>query len=314
MPKSIFVVESKKGKRIISPAKLSSIAITATVELSSDAIILAISNQIPILFFNYIGKAKARLWSPYFESIATLRRNQVRFAEMVEATAWLINIFGLKSTAQLDNLKYLKTHTTRWRTGLDMATRQIKQQTRNFEAFRGQLPDECRQQLMGTEGGIARVYWQAIGSALPRKYAFLKRSRRPAEDHFNAALNYLYGMLYSVVEAGVFAAGLDPYLGVLHTDEHSKPTLVYDLIEPFRPWVDHLLIKACWREEVKKDFFTKNQHGVFLNKNGKAYFIPLFNNFLKEDRKFLNREASVKNQIYFLAGRLAQRIRTSTAD
>lgn len=42
-------------------------------------------------------------------------------------------------------------------------------------------------------------------------------------------------MLYSVVEAGLFTAGLDPYLGILHADAHKKPTLSFDLIEPFRP-------------------------------------------------------------------------------
>ena len=42
-------------------------------------------------------------------------------------------------------------------------------------------------------------------------------------------------MLYAVVEGGLFASGLDPHLGILHADEYNKPTLAFDMIEPFRP-------------------------------------------------------------------------------
>lgn len=306
-----FLLESENGKRLISPAKLTSIAITANVILSSSAVVLAIKHSVPILFFNRIGKAQARLWSPYFESIATLRRQQIRFCESVEATSWIIDLFALKTAGQIENLRFLKGHTTRFATGIDSTIRQMKQQSRKLEDHRESLPEECRQQLMGIEGNLAKQYWQCLGNALPRKYSFQKRSRRPAEDIFNASLNYFYGMLYSVVEGGLFAAGLDPHLGILHADEYKKPTLAFDLIEPFRPWADRLLIQACWQNQLKKDFFTKNQHGLFLNKNGKAFLIPLLNDFLRQDLEYLGREASAKNQIYHLAGRLAQRIRTS---
>ena len=222
----------------------------------------------------------------------------------------MIDLFALKTEGQIDNLKYLSTHTTRLVTGINNNIKQIRQQARKFEDFREYLPEECRQNLMGIEGNIARLYWQSLGNTLPRKYTFQKRSRRPAEDWFNAAINYLYGMLYTVVEAGLFAAGLDPHLGILHADEYKKPTLAFDLIEPFRPWADRLLIEACWKNELQKTFFTKNQHGLFLNKEGKAFLIPLFNDYLRQTITYLEREAIVKNHIYHLAGRLAQRIRT----
>lgn len=310
---NLLQVAGEKSSRSISPAKLSSIAITARVTLHSDAVVLCVKNQIPILFFDRIGRAKARLWSPYFESIATLRRWQVHFGESADATSWMIDLFLLKTEEQADNLTWLNAQSKRLGTGIASLTRQIRQQSRNFENFREQLPEECRNQLMGIEGNIARLYWQAVGAGVPAQYGFTKRSRQPAEDVFNAALNYLYGMLYAVVEAGLFAAGLDPHLGILHADAHDKPTLSYDLIEPFRPWIDRLLMTACIKAEVKSEFFTQNQHGLFLNKAGKAYFIPLFNDFLRSTRNSLNREASVRNHIYFLASRLAQRIRSSAS-
>ena len=306
-----FHIQGKNGSRTFGPGKLSSIAVTADVHLSAGAIQLAIRNGIPILFFDYIGKAQARLWSPYFESIATLRRQLVKFAETAEATQWMIDLFLLKTEGQIDNLKLLKTRQVLSTLGPRIAKMNIE--SRQFENFRGALIEECRQSLMGTEGHLAALYWEGVGESLPRSYRFRKRSRRPAEDFFNAAINYAYGMLYSVVEGGLFAAGLDPHLGILHADEHNKPTLAFDLIEPFRPWADRLIIEACIEHHLKPEFFAKNQYGLFLSKPGKAFLIPLFNDFLRSTRKYLQQESTVKNHIYALAARLAQRIRATMA-
>ena len=306
-----FLIIGKKGKKTIAPAKLSSIAITTNVIFDSSAVKLAIQNQIPILFFDHIGKARARLWSPYFESIATLRRQQAKFAESTDATDWMVEIFFLKTQGQITNLEFLKKHSLRSVIKLRNSIQDIKKQSRNLENFKSQLPELSRQKMMGVEGNMARVYWQTLGSVLPRKYRFKKRTRRPAEDAFNAALNYYYGMLYSVVEGGIFAAGLDPYLGIFHADEYSKPTLSFDMIEPFRPWVDRLLIQLCLEEKLDLSFFSKNQYGIFLNKAGKAFLIPYFNQALRKEQKFLNQTSSVKNNIYHICGLLAKRMRST---
>lgn len=306
-----FLIVGENGKRIFSPAKLSSIAITANAVLHTDAIRLAIKNEIPILFFDQIGKAQARLWSPYFENIATLRRKQIIFSGTSEATAWIIDLLYLKTQGQMTNLRFLSIQRITYLPLLNSATKTIQKTHRNFQQYRTQLIEECRNNLMGTEGTIARIYWQAIGTTLPQPYTFNKRSRRPALDFYNAATNYLYGMLYTVVESALFAVGLDPYLGILHVDEHQKPTLAFDLIEAFRPWVDQLLLETCLKKQIDKKYFTKNQYGLFLNKSGKGFFIPLFHQLMQSERKFLNRTTSVKNHIYGLSRSLAQRIRTS---
>ena len=304
-----FLLKSENGKRSISPAKISSIAITSNVTVTTSAISLAVKHQIPILLFDRIGKARARLWSPYFESIATLRRLQVRFGDSPEATSWMLDLFSLKTMGQLENIKYLRSKKGSLNLALNKAGNSIKRNQHGFDPFRDKLLDECRQQIMGVEGNIARIYWQAVGNSLPTRYRFQTRSRRPAADHFNASINYLYGMLYSVVEGGLFSVGLDPHLGFLHADEHRKPTLTFDLIEPFRPWLDRLLVEQCFEKKIQDSFFTKNQYGLFLNKSGKAFIIPLFNDFMRTKRNYLQQETTVKNHIYFMAGRLAQRIR-----
>ena len=311
--RNTFLIEPPDGRgqpRTISPKKLTSIAVTQECLISSDAVVLAIKNEIPILFFDRIGKAQARLWSPYFQSIATLRRMQIRFCEAPAAADWMVRLFELKTGEQVKNLQYILRRKPALEKTLDPAVDSMRKQSGKFKSFRDKPIAESRNSIMGNEGSISRTYWQAIAVGIPPEYTFAKRSRRPALDPFNAALNYLYGMLYSVVEGALFGAGLDPHLGILHSDEYNKPTLAFDLIEPFRPWIDRLLIEACFLHTLETEFFTKNQYGLFLNKQGKAYIIPLFNDYLRSSKRAFGRDSTVKNHIYFLAGKLAQRVRT----
>jgi hypothetical protein len=61
---------------------------------------------------------------------------------------------------------------------------------------------------------------------------------------------------------------------------------------------------------VKEDFFARNQYGFSLNKSGKAFFIPLFNHFMRDTRRFNGIESNNRNHIYMLASKLALRMRT----
>ena len=304
-----FQVKKDDVKKRISPKKVTSIAITSSCLIHSKAIKLAVEHQIPMLFFDNIGKAKARLWSPYFENIATLRRQQIKFAESPQATQWIISLLEIKAEFQIRNLQYLQRRRIAQQEQLGMKIGFIYNQVKAFEPFKGKTIAECQRNLMGIEGSIASMYWRGISEAMPEPYNFEKRSRRPALDIFNAAINYMYGMTYTVVESGLFAAGLDPYLGMLHSDEYRKPTLAFDLIEPFRPWLDRLLIEECLAQNIEKTFFTTNQHGIFLNKKGKAYIIPLFNDFMLKLSYFQEHRITNKNHIYQLAGLLAKQIK-----
>jgi CRISPR-associated protein Cas1 len=144
---------------------------------------------------------------------------------------------------------------------------------------------------MGFEGSISRHYFRAINKVLPVGFKFEKRSRRPAMDYFNASLNYLYGMTYSVVESGVFAKGLDPFIGVLHTDLYSRPTLVYDLIEPIRPLIDRILLELVINNQLTAEHFVEKEQGYWVSKQGKRIIIPSFNDYLQ---KRVLKDGSVK--------------------
>jgi CRISPR-associated protein Cas1 len=72
-------------------------------------------------------------------------------------------------------------------------------------------------------------------------------------------LNYGYGILYNEVERMCLYVGLDPYLGLYHSERYGKPALVLDLVEEFRvPIVDMAIFPLFVSKEVnKRKYFEK---------------------------------------------------------
>lgn len=300
--RGLFFIEAPNGdKRSISPKKVSSIAVTQSCNLHTSAIELAAAHEIPIYLLNTIGKVIARMSAPNFQSIASLRRRQVEFLASPEASNWITGLYLLKTEGQVYNLLQMQNK--------HPAAATIKAIVRKAEGLAKLPMPEAGTKIMAMEAAIARQYWQALAHWLPPECDFEKRTRRPAQDPFNAALNYLYGMLYTVVETALFAAGLDPHLGLLHADEYNKPVLAFDFIEPFRPWADWLLIQQYLQAKVPAMYFSKIPGGLSLSKAGKSYFIPLFNEWLRSECTWGGRKATVKNHIYQLAGRFAKKLR-----
>jgi len=146
--------------------------------------------------------------------------------------------------------------------------------------------DEQRATLMGLEGSAGRAYFVCLGQLLPEAWRFDVRSRQPARDGFNAMLNYSYGVLYSLVERACILAGLDPFLGFLHTDNYAKKSLVFDLIEPFRILGERATVLLFTGRRVQKDHFEEVPGGVALNKEGRAFFLTSFNERLDKTVRY----------------------------
>jgi CRISPR-associated protein Cas1 len=85
------------------------------------------------------------------------------------------------------------------------------------------------------EAQAARRYWTLMfGPDFTRD--------RNAEGA-NALLNYGYTVLRAIVSRAICASGLHPTIGVFHTNRANAFALSDDLMEPFRPLVDLLVMR-----------------------------------------------------------------------
>ncbi len=303
-----FYIQNKTTSRQISPKRISSIAITTNCNINSSAIKLAAHHQVPIYFFNNFGTIQARLWSPYFINLAELRKKQLLFAQSKLASRWIIELLGNKTTEQITNLKKMARQQPKYKEQVIEIEERIDRQFRKIETLGDKKIQEMRNEVMGYEGSVSRLYYQALNLFLPDDFQFNRRSRRPAKDYFNAGLNYIYGMTYSVVESGVFAKGLDPAIGCLHVDSHQNPTLVFDLIEPIRPIIDRILIDLILDGQLNPGHFIHKEQGIWVNKKGKRVIIGTFNDFLHTRINIRGTIKRLKDHIYGLSNDLGNLI------
>jgi hypothetical protein len=74
-------------------------------------------------------------------------------------------------------------------------------------------------------------------------------------------LNYLYAVLEAETRLAVAALGLDPALGVLHTDSPARDSLACDVMEPVRPEVDAYVLQWISRETLRREWFFEQPDG-----------------------------------------------------
>lgn len=57
----------------------------------------------------------------------------------------------------------------------------------------------------------------------------------------NGLLNYGYAILRAVTARAIVSSGLLPSLGIFHANKYNAFTLASDIMEPYRPFVDHIV-------------------------------------------------------------------------
>jgi len=86
------------------------------------------------------------------------------------------------------------------------------------------------------EARAAVYYWKSLFSHIP---GFIRDREGVAPNNL---LNYGYAILRAVVARSLVASGLLPTLGIHHHNRYNAYCLADDIMEPYRPYVDRLVV------------------------------------------------------------------------
>ncbi|MEJ5342072.1 MAG: type II CRISPR-associated endonuclease Cas1 [Thermogutta sp.] len=170
------------------------------------------------------------------------------------------------------------------------------------------------QELHGRDYGLARLAArvrsgdtsnvEAMASRRYWRHLFQDRTfrRDPDRNDQNRFLNYGYAILRAVTARAITGVGLHPSLGIHHHNRYNPFCLADDLMEPFRPRVD-LLVVGLLREfpadaeltpEVKSRLLRFLEERYFLEGESRTLFdvlsriaASLADVFLKKRRDLL---------------------------
>lgn len=276
--------DGEKQKHHFASQKVTSILMSKGAALSTDAIILAMKNNIDIIVFEYDGMPVGRFWHSKPGSTSKIRKQQLEASLNETGVYWIKSWLTTKIDNQMELLKRLKNHRP---AAADLIQGKIDVITglkTKIKGLTGTKVDEMDDTLRGLEGTSGRIYFQILSSLLAERYQFDGRSFRPAKDPFNTFLNYAYGVLYSRVEKVLVIAGLDPYVGFMHRDDYNMKSMVFDFIEPYRTYADEVVFKLFSAKKVNDSHTDKITNGFSLNTEGKNLLMQSLMQFLEEDK------------------------------
>jgi CRISPR-associated endonuclease Cas1 len=120
-------------------------------------------------------------------------------------------------------------------------------------------------------------YFENIFSLFDESVRPKNRKSCQAYDGINNVFNLAYKALIWRVHVAIIRAKLEPYLGYLHAVAFGRPSLVCDMIEPYRYLMDNFVLENA-REFRPKDFalkteyFSKRRKGARANGDDACYF------------------------------------------
>jgi CRISPR-associated protein Cas1 len=216
------------------------VVVMGNVQLTTPVVALLLQREVDVVFLSSRGKFRGRLMTTG-SKFAQLRHRQLR---LMDDESQVLTVARELVAAKLANQAHLLA-----RLGAKQAVHRIRQDAE--KAQRASTLDGLR----GHEGAAGARHFAALRQLIPAEWGFTQRIYHPPTDPVNAMLSLGYTLLLKDATAAVQLVGLDPFLGFFHAVDYGRPSLVLDLMEPFRPLVDGLVMGwIAERKVTPRDF------------------------------------------------------------
>lgn len=279
---------------------LEGLVLIGSVQISSQAIISLLQLGIPVTWISHTGKFFGRLESTSHVNVFK-QQKQI----FLQDTDFSLQMSQKVVLAKVHNQLIVLQRQARKETSntIERAMIQIK-------AIRKHIQDaQSREELMGYEGSIARVYFAALGQLVPEEFSFDKRTRQPPRDAFNTMLSFGYTLVMYDIYTAISNQGLHPYFGFLHALKNHHPALASDLMEEWRPvLIDTMVLSLINRHEILPSHFERGDDGigVFLTRDGRAKFIKAYDKRLRALNKYGEERQSYRKALETQSAAYAQ--------
>ena len=255
----VFTI-AKEGKVLLRvPAiKVEQVVVLGNINLTTPVIHHLLQQGIDCVFCSSYGKFHGRLISTE-SRFGLLRQRQMELILQPEKKTAIARAFVR------GKLRNQRTMLQRYRRQLDLP--QLDNTVEVLDRTLSRLethPD--LDELRGLEGTASASYYRAFKEVLKQDLGFVTRVRRPPTDPVNSLLSFGYTLLVYAIQAAVSTVGLDPFLGFLHSPEPSRPSLVLDLMEEFRPIIVDSLVLWLINSAVmtEQDFKRPQEQGKMV--------------------------------------------------
>ncbi len=243
--KGLLLVKQGEEESTYPINRLSTVSIAKRgVAFSSDLVETLSNRGVKLFFLGFKGTANAVLVGNTGHGVVRSRMNQYSFCQgnTLPLARQIIQ-------AKIKNQRAVLNYFAKYHKELSLldASDMLKLSSERT------LQAPTIESLLGLEGESAHVYFSALRNAKLFSSTFKSREGRGSCEINNSMLNFGYAVLSSYVLSAIENAGLEPYLGILHSIRPGKMSLVLDIMEEYRAWVvDRSVIKLRAQSEGKQ--------------------------------------------------------------
>ncbi|NJL15759.1 MAG: type I-B CRISPR-associated endonuclease Cas1 [Microscillaceae bacterium] len=164
--------------------------------------------------------------------------------------------------------------------------------------------------LMGLEGNIRQVYYQAFDKILD-DFVMAGRSRQPPTNEVNALVSFGNMLCYTLCLDQLYHTQLHPTISFLHQPGTRRYSLALDLAEVFKPvLVDRMIFSVLNKKQLQAQDFDQTLNGTVLKDKGRKALLKIWDERLKETLQHpqLKRKVSYKHLVRLEAYKVAKHL------
>lgn len=174
--------------------------------------------------------------------------------------------------------------------------KEVKTYMHQIEELRKQLSKVTDvEELMGYEGNIRKIYYEAWNVIINQEIDFEKRVKNPPDNMINSLISFVNTLFYTKVLGEIYKTQLNSTVSYLHQPSTKRFSLSLDISEIFKPLiVDRLIFSLLNKNQVTEKSFIKDFEYLRLKEDASKLIVQELEERLKQviQHKDLNRKVS----------------------
>ena len=152
-------------------------------------------------------------------------------------------------------------------------------------------------ELMGYEGNIHKIYYDAWPQIINQDIEFEKRVKNPPDNMVNTLISFVNTLIYTKVLGEIYQTQLNPTISYLHEPGDRRFSLSLDIAEIFKPLLsDRLIFSLLNRKQITQKSFTEGLNYLHLTKDASKTIVSELDAELQRTIKHKDLDKNVSYQ------------------
>ena len=255
-------IEYKDGtKKVIPVERVNDIYVMTEFDLNTNLLNFLSQYGISAHFFNYYGFYTGTYYPKEQLVSGKLLVKQVEhYIDKKKRLKIAQQFIDAGSYNILKNLKYYQNR-----------GKNLESYIKEIESLRKYIVlTKSVEELMGIEGNIRKIYYDAWNIIINQDIGFEKRVKNPPDNAINSLISYVNTIVYTRVLSEIYKTQLNPTISYLHEPSERRFSLCLDIAEIFKPILaDRLIFSMLNKNQITEKDFEEGLNFLYIKEKAR---------------------------------------------